>query len=388
MTLTCEIVDRARALGFDRVAVVPVSRPAHAAAFEQWLRAGYHGEMGYLETRAELRTDPALLAPGARSLIVVAANYNPRPYPAPPVGPSRGSIARYAQSQDYHDVIKRRLFALDAFVRSRTARSVPGKAWVDTAPLLERDFAGLAGLGFAGRNTCLIIPGLGSWTFLAALAVPEVLEVRLIEGAVQEAEGRGARRAWTCGRCTRCLDACPTRAFVAPRVMDARRCISYLTIELRGSIPLELRPLVGNWVFGCDVCQEVCPYNRAAPAAVSLDERRSDLGLDATGSLSLLEMLVLDDVAFRARFGGTPVMRARRRGLVRNACLAAGNWGDQAAVPALVNLLGDGEPLLRGHAAWALGRIGGDVARKALDRAFHVEVALAVREEIWQARML
>ena len=161
-----------------------------------------------------------------------------------------------------------------------------------------------------------------------------------------------------CGHCTRCLDACPTRAFVAPHVLDARRCISYLTIELRGPIPRELRPLMENWVFGCDVCQEVCPYNRAAPAASS-PGLRSTVNL---GSLDLGELLTLTEAGFRARFRGTPVMRAKRRGLVRNACVAAGNSGDRSLAPTLVTLLSDPEPLIRGHAAWALGRLGGGEA--------------------------
>ena len=178
-------------------------------------------------------------------------------------------MARYAWAADYHDLLKPRLYALDAFIRERTGRTALGKACVDTAPLLERDFAEQAGLGFIGRNTCLITLGLGSWTFLAALAVPENLD----EGPKTKDEGHSVMGlssfVGSCGRCTRCLDACPTNAFVGPHVLDARRCISYLTIELRGPIPRELRPLMGNWVFGCDVCQKVCPYNRAAPQRTS-----------------------------------------------------------------------------------------------------------------------
>ena len=255
---------------------------------------------------------------------------------------------------------------------------------MDTAPLLERDFAAQAGLGFAGRNTCLITPGLGSWTFLAALAVPERLDERPKSkeySSIAHPPSHIVHRTSSfvgCGRCTRCLDACPTAAFVAPHVLDARRCISYLTIELRGPIPRELRPLMGNWVFGCDVCQEVCPYNRIASPAHE-EVWPAD---PARGTLPLLELLALDEGAFRPRFRGTAILRTKRRGLVRNACVAAGNWGDPAAVPALIALLADPEPLIRGHAAWALGRIGGRAAAEALAARAAVEDDAWVRAEI------
>jgi epoxyqueuosine reductase len=261
---------------------------------------------------------------------------------------------------------------------------------VDTAPLLERDFAEQAGLGFIGRNTCLITPGLGSWTFLAALATPEGLD----QGRKRKNEGSSVLPPWSfvgCGRCTRCLDACPTRAFVGPYVLDARRCISYLTIELRGPIPRELRPLMGNWVFGCDVCQEVCPYNRAVPPAASaasgVPHAASPLAGRSMAALALLELLSLDEAKFRALFRGTAILRAKRGGFVRNACIAAGNWGDPRALPGLIPLLADAEPLVRGHAAWALGRIGGAAAMNALRDALQREDHSWVREEIESARM-
>ena len=268
---------------------------------------------------------------------------------------------------------------LDAFIRENTGRTVLGKTCVDTAPLLERDFAEQAGLGFSGRNTCLITPGLGSWTFLAALAVPELLTMddgrrTMVSTTIVD---RQSSIVGTCGRCTRCLDACPTSAFVGPHVLDAWRCISYLTIELRGPIPRELRPLMGNWVFGCDVCQEACPYNRAAPEATW-----SVLIPTASQAAPLLlELLALDEAAFRTRFHGTAILRAKRRGLVRNACVAAGNWGHPTAIPALSHLLADAEPLVRGHAAWALGRIG-ETAIGALQKARDAEQDAWVKEEI------
>ena len=385
MSLSDEVFTQALALGFDAAGIVPVGPPRHGAAFADWLAAGYDGEMAYLAARAAERLDPTVWLPNARSLIMLAANYNPGAPPPAWRDPAHGRIARYAWAADYHDILKPRLYALDAFIRERTGRTALGKACVDTAPLLERDFAEQAGLGFIGRNTCLITPGLGSWTFLAVLAVPESLD----EGQKTKDEGSlllgHSSFVGTCGRCTRCLDACPTNAFVAPtatpvgpHVLDARRCISYLTIELHGPIPRELRPLMDNWVFGCDVCQEVCPYNRAAPEA-TWSALMPDVGRAAP---SLLELLALDEAAFRTRFRGTAVLRAKRRGLLRNACVAAGNWGDPVAIPALSHLLADAEPLLRGHAAWALGRIGGVAAIHALQEALGVESDAWGKEEI------
>ncbi len=392
MTLTAEILAHALSLGFDLAATMPVASPRYGAEFTAWLQAGHHGEMAYLAERAALRLAPARLLDGARTMIVLAANYSPGPPPPGWDDPMRGRIARYASAPDYHDAIKPRLYALDAFIRQRTGRETLGKACVDTAPLLERDFAEQAGLGFIGRNTCLITPGLGSWTFLAALLVPEDLDAgravtderhnRFPASGFRLAGGLGRRpapadlgqiadlspasvRSWAspvqlpvsagCGACTRCLTACPTQAFTGPHSLDARRCISYLTIELRGSIPVELRPLMGNWVFGCDVCQAVCPYNRHAPTAQHLTFSAEP---DRVAP-RLTDLLALDEAGFRTRFRSTPLMRAKRRGLVRNACIAAGNSGDASLIPALTPLLDDAEPLVREHAAWALARLAG-----------------------------
>jgi epoxyqueuosine reductase len=314
--------------------------------------------MGYLERRTAERADPRRLAPAAASVIVVAVDYRPAPWPAAAARPDHGRIAAYAWRRDYHEAIKTRLFELDAFIRARTGRREPGRACVDTAPLLERAFAAAAGLGFIGRNTCLITPGIGSWTLLGALLVPEALDAG--------GEGRGARR-WEsalrqgCGGCTRCLAACPTHAFAGSYVLDARRCIAYLTIELRGTIPADLRGQMGNWVFGCDMCQQVCPYNRPAVAETrALTPAWLAPAADpAWAAPALADLLALDETGFRARFRGAPALRARRSGLVRNACVAAGNAHLPGLAPALNALTADPEPLIREHAAWALAQIGG-----------------------------
>lgn len=399
MSFTPDILAYARALSFDRASILPIGPPRYARQFSAWLASGYYGEMAYLASQAAKRLAPRQFAPGAASVLVLLANYDSGHLSDSSVDATRGRIARYARWPDYHQVIKPKLYALDAFIRMRTGRQALGKAFVDSSPVLERDFAEQAGLGFIGRNTCLITPGLGSWTVLAGLFVPE----DLTPDPSPARRGEEIR----CGRCTRCLDACPTQAFVAPYILDARRCISYLTIELRGPIPRELRPLMGNWVFGCDVCQEVCPYNRGMRTGATGPKALAGLVGDArnrlkprvagyepplakhvfqdpvlTTSLSLTDLLALDDATFRTRFRGTPVLRAKRGGLVRNACVAAGNSGDAALVPALAALLADPEPLVRGHAAWALGRIGGSQAESALANALPQETNSWVREEI------
>ncbi|MEJ2210289.1 MAG: tRNA epoxyqueuosine(34) reductase QueG, partial [Anaerolineae bacterium] len=283
---------------------------------------------------------------------------------------SRGVIASYAWGPDYHDLMLPRLEELAAVPGQPAAH----RAYVDTGPLLERALAAAGGLGFIGRNTNLIHPRLGSWLFLGEI----LMDVDLPPMAVSESEAAG-----TCGRCTRCLQACPTGAFAAPYVLDARRCISYLTIELKGPIPRELRPLVGNRIFGCDICQEVCPWNRrfARPS----DPPPWPAPPPEAMAPPLLELLALDEEAFRRRFAGSPIRRAKRRGLLRNVAVALGNWGHPAAVPGLVRALGDAEPLVRGHAAWALGRIGTPPARRALAQALPAEGDDWVREEIGAA---
>ncbi len=381
-TLGREIQAAARQLGFDLAGIAP---PVHAegnpdmAHYQAWLAAGYHGEMGYLARPDAVarRADLTLTLPRVQSVVVVALNYHSGPLPASlRDDPSRGLLASYAWGRDYHDQMLPRLKQLAADIEDELGRPLAARAYVDTGPLLERALARRAGLGFVGKNTNLIHPRLGSWLTLGEL----LLAVHI---PAQGAEVRG-----TCGRCTRCLDACPTGALVAPYELDARRCISYLTIEHKGPVPRELRPLLGNRIFGCDICQEVCPWNRRfarPPAEGTLQPAAAPWPAPDDIAPPLLALLALDEDAFRRRFAGSPVKRAKRRGLLRNVTIALGNWGDPAAVPGLAGALADAEPLVRGHAAWALGRIGTGEARRALRQALAAEQNGGVREEITAA---
>ncbi len=338
---------RARDIGFDLVAIGPADPPAHGRAFEQWLEAGYGGTMAYLERGREKRLDLQKILPGAQSIIAVALNYYQGTRPE--LDSWRG-VSRYAWGRDYHTVMEPRLEALLNFVRQAAGPHADGKSYVDTGPILERDLAARAGLGWTGKNTMLIHPRLGSWFFLGLLLTTARLEY-------------DAPLVDHCGSCTRCLDACPTRAFTASYTLDARRCISYLTIELRGAIPEGLRPAMGEWIFGCDVCQDVCPWNRKAPATEKTDF------LPTRPLPRLTELVALDEAGFRTTFLGSPVRRAKRGGLLRSATVALGNRKDSQAVEALAQTLHDPDPTVRQHAAWALGRIGGGEARAVLETA-------------------
>jgi epoxyqueuosine reductase len=355
------VIDMALELGFDLVGIAPAGLAPGRQAFLDWLSAGYAGEMGYMSREPQRRLDPRVVLPGVRSIVIVGLSYDTQAVPNDVLGdPSRGRIARYAWGADYHDIITPRLRVLG----ERLAQV--SRAYVDTGPVLERAWAERCGLGFIGRNTCLIHRTRGSYLFLGAVLVGEEIEEqgskRVPSGAPSlisnpKSHIPNLKSQIGCGSCTRCLSACPTHAFPAPGVLDARRCISYLTIELKGSIPAELRPLMGNWIFGCDVCQDVCPYVRRFSTPT---HERAFYPQDVDRAApKLVDVLALDRAAFNARFKGTPLLRARRRGLLRNACVSAGNWSSPEALPALKRLLSDDEPLLREHAAWAIGRIEG-----------------------------
>jgi epoxyqueuosine reductase len=298
--------------------------------------------MDYLERTRRERLDPALVLPGARSVVAVALSYHASEDSASPREDDRASadtmrVARYAGQADYHDVIRPRLEALGRFIESAAGAGVRSRAAIDTSAVLERDLAARAGLGWFGKNTNLLTPSLGSWFFIGVV-------LTTAEPVFDEAI------ADHCGTCTACLDACPTAAFTAPYVLDARRCISYLTIEHRGDIDEALRPLMGDWGFGCDICQEVCPWNRKAA-------HTHEAAFASAAPPSPEALLSLDDGAFRERFRRTALWRSRRSGLLRNAAIVLGNCGDAGAMPALRNALGDSDTVVREAAAWALSRM-------------------------------
>ena len=327
-------------LGFDLAGIARLGPADTAGAFDDWLARGYAGDMHYLPRWADKRRDTRLPFPGTLSAIVVAMNYGG-------TAPS-GPIARYARGDDYHDVMLAKLHMLHGWIAEQLGHPVRGKAYVDTGPLLERDLARRAGLGWFGKNTNLLNPEIGSFFFLGAL---------LVDLALQPDEPFQADR---CGTCTRCLDACPTQAFAAPRVLDATRCISYLTIELKGEIPEALREPMGALLYGCDICQDVCPWNVSFAQGLreqALAPREELAGKDARTLAR--EMLAMDDDTFRVVLKGSPMKRTKRRGLARNAAVVLGNVGDAGDVPALTAALDDPEPLVRQHAAWALARIAG-----------------------------
>ncbi|HTD87255.1 MAG TPA: tRNA epoxyqueuosine(34) reductase QueG [Candidatus Binatia bacterium] len=329
------IGQRAGELGFDACQFTSADPPTHKEHFERWLEAGCHGDMGYLKRNAAKRADPQKVLAQARTVITLAVSY---------FGLEEGAIARYARFTDYHDVMGERLKELSGFVNSLApdARSL---WYVDTGPFLERDLAARAGVGFIGKHTNLISRELGNWFFLA-----EIITTLEIEPDAPEKN--------RCGTCTRCISACPTKAISAPYQLDARRCISYLTIEVKGAIPEELRPAIGNRIYGCDDCLQVCPWNRfAREGRMMKPHARADLDTP-----NLVELLALDEPGFRRRFAGTPMMRSKRRGLLRNVCVALGNTGDETALPALERAAMDTEPLIAEHARWAIDQIHERVA--------------------------
>jgi epoxyqueuosine reductase len=338
-SLESRLKQQAQALGFDLVGIAPAGPADGFDRLRDWLDRGFAGDMDYMHRHAGARRHPESVLPEVRSVVMLGMNYNPGNGPEESVS-GTGRVARYARGADYHDVLRERLNHLLAWLQEERA-DCHGRGVVDTAPLLERDFARRAGLGWFGKNTMLLNKRLGSYFFLAALLV----DVELQPDSPFEVHH--------CGTCTACLDACPTAAFVEPGVLDARRCISYLTIELKGDVPLDLRNGLGDWVFGCDICQEVCPWNRKAPAATNAAMRaRPELE-----SLDLIELIGLSDEEFRRRFRDTALMRTKRRGLLRNAALVLGNNGDERALPALRRALEDPEPLIREAAAWAVAEI-------------------------------
>ncbi len=374
------IRQRALELGFDDCRFTTAAAPASADRFQNWLAGKKHGEMTWLERTAPKRVDPRKVQPGAKSIIALAASYeisnSSRCRPVLSIlrsrltaedgrsntaeggreeaqtfsnqslvtsTPTRGIVARYARFTDYHEAVGERLKTLAQFVNQLGGGDGTRSLWyVDTGPLLERDFAQRAGIGFIGKHTNVISRQFGNWILLA-----EIITTLGLEPDTPEKNH--------CGRCVRCIAACPTNAITAPFQLDARRCISYLTIELKGPIPVELRPAIGNRIFGCDDCLAVCPWNRFAREGKMMKAHsRPELAAP-----DLVELLQLDEAGFKSRFAGTPVLRTKRRGLLRNVCVTLGNVGDKSVLPALQKAAGDSEPLIAEHARWAMERIQG-----------------------------
>jgi epoxyqueuosine reductase len=410
-TIGAAIRTEARRLGFDLVGITDVRASDHAAFYRAWIAAGRHGSMSYLarEDAVAARLDAREAFGGLRSAIVVGLGYFSEAEAEAKAeakagdgavagvggaGASRGVIARYARGRDYHKILKRKLLVLLDSVEAMAGHELPrARAYVDTGPVLERELARRAGLGWFGRSTMLINPRRGSYFFLGTL----LTELELEPDAPFEADH--------CGTCNACVDACPTGALLgrdasgAP-VIDARRCISYLTIENRGPIPRELRPLMGNRVFGCDICQEVCPFSRkfSVPSSepsfaargpgeppVGVEPLLSDGWHPGTDAPSLVDLMSMDESGWEAFSRGSPVRRAGRAGFRRNVAVALGNWGDEAAVPPLRSGLSDSDPLVRSHSAWALGRVGSVSAVAALENSLSAETDHDVIVEIREA---
>ncbi len=356
------IREKARAVGFDKVGFAPAQLPESQPRLKEWLERSYHGEMAWMERTPERRTDASLSLEGASSLVCCALNYYRGAPAAAPHG--FGVISSYAQGEDYHRVLERKLREVAGFIEARA--SVRTKIYVDTGPLLEKSYAAAAGLGWVGKHSNLLSREGSSWFFLGEILVPLDLTPR------HAPEGNH------CGTCTRCLAACPTGAIVEPYVVDSRLCISYLTIELRGFIPRELRPLIGNRIYGCDDCQDVCPWNRFA---VKSDVPEL-LPKEPLASMDLAGILRMSREEFLEATRNSAIRRARYAGFLRNAAVALGNARDPRAVPALVEALEHDEALVRGHSAWALGFIGDPSAQPPLESRLGREGEPKVREEI------
>ncbi len=327
-------------LGFARCRMAALNPPRHGEAFQRWINEGAAGEMAYMERGAERRLEPQQMLAGARSVISLALNYWQGDLPdqslASPDG-ATGRIARYAWGDDYHDLIKDRLTEIDSFLQSHGGAQ---KCYVDTAPVLERDFAEQAGIGWHGKSTMLLDRNLGTWFFLG-----EIFTTLELPPDPPQRE--------RCGTCVRCITACPTGAISSPHRLDARLCISYLTIELKGSIPTDLRPLIGNRIFGCDECLDACPWNRFAEKS----RETAFAARPATVGMRLRDYLALSDDEFRTLFRKSPVKRLKRRGLLRNVCVALGNVGDGHDLPALERAAQTEEELVAEHARWAISQI-------------------------------
>ncbi len=360
--------NKAIRLGFDLAGITTLEPSRTYPAYESWLQNGYHAGMDYLarpESRRR-RADPRMIQPHARSALVLARHYSAgisKDDHSFPAGHPLGSIAAYAYGKDYHDEMKPGMHELLEFIEKDAFHPAQAKWYIDTAPILERELANKAGMGWIGKNTCLIVPRRGSYFFLAEILTD--IEFDKDEAILEE----------RCGSCQRCIQACPTAALLPGRVLDARRCLSYLTIEHKGAIPHQLRRYMYPWVFGCDICQQVCPWNER------FDHRNT-----TSVKVDLFEEVLLSEESFKERYADTPITRAKRRGYVRNVCIALGNSANRQAIPLLIHMLeSETDALLRGHAAWSLGRLGGAEAKRGLRKALQAEENPQVIGEIKMA---
>ena len=376
---TALVKQSATSLGFDLVRVAsadPFDDDA-AIAIDRMERGLMDGLPWYTESRVHRGCHPEELLPGAKSIIALGMSYLPEPQAEPETGhrDPQGKVAVYAWGEDYHRVLKRRMKSLVDDVSAKLGSEVRARWYVDDGPMLDRAVAQRAGVGWFGKNTNILTSQFGSWIFLGQI----VTDLELMPDPPLKK---------TCGSCTRCLTACPTNAFVGPYELDNTRCISYLTIEHRGAIPRDLRPLMHDWVFGCDICQDVCPVNLPAKLPTNMKVSHTNepaFQKTASSTLDLLRLLDMTEEEFRVEFRHSPIKRAKRVGLQRNACVALGNIGDPSAIPALTQALSKGEPLVRSHAAWALGRIGGTQAHHALTSALADQGDTEVSTEIRMA---
>ncbi len=367
-SFTNKVKTQALNLGFDLVGITSADPPRHGNYYATWIENGMSGEMSYLERHINHKQNPDKVLPNIQSLVVVAMNYRCPDSEPIPDGSHRGKIAQYARGDDYHRLMKDKLQELLQFIQEKADRPVQGKVYVDTGPVLEREFAVRAGLGWFGKHTNLINKNIGSWLLIGEI----LLDLELIKDKTTTDH---------CGTCTKCIEACPTDAIPEPYVVDSRRCISYLTIELKGEIPLKYRETIGNHVFGCDDCQDVCPWNRKA----HISQHPEFYSRPWNEMPDLISMLRWSSKDFQTRFKNSPIKRTKRKGLLRNAAVALGNTKDPAAIAPLVISLSDEEPLVRSHAAWALGNIGGDKALSALLMAKNTEKNPDVIREIEMA---
>ena len=374
-SLVDAIKEKGRALSFSMLGIAPAEPSPQLTAYLRWIKAGMHGTMGYMarEDRVVRRKDLSVIVPNAKSMIVAGLDYYTQKLPDDVRhDKARGRVSNYAWGVDYHDIMLPRLKDLAAFLRQKTGNQIATRAYVDTGAILERSHAHHAGLGFTGKNTMLIHPQRGSFFFLGEIITNAYLPPDEVD--LDELPG--------CGTCTRCLNACPTDAFPEPYVLDARRCISYLTIEHKGVIPPDLRPLMGRWVYGCDICQTVCPWQRFAQPTPLFDQF-DPVTLDRAAP-PLRDLLTFTEETFAATFNKSPIQRIGRDRLVRNACIAAGNSQLPDLAQSLVSLLADRSPLVRGHASWALGQLNS--RHDALTRRLEVEEDPQVRQELRNAR--